>query len=100
MSITILHQEDTNTIVVAGRIDTLTANQLEAQLLPAITEGSANITIDCSDVDYISSTGLRVFILADKKANQLNGTVTIKGLDDFLKDIFEISGLTDFFTFA
>ena len=100
MSIDISHQEDSNTVVVSGRIDTLTANQLEEQLLPAITEDSATITIDCSAVDYISSTGLRVFILADKKATQMNGSVTIKGLDDFLKDIFDVSGLTDFFNFV
>ena len=97
MSIDISHDASSNTIVVTGRIDTLTSNQLEVQLLPAITQDSPSITIDCSAVDYISSTGLRVFILADKKATQMNGSVTIKGLDEFLKDIFDVSGLTDFF---
>ena len=100
MSIDISHDASSNTIVVTGRIDTLTSNQLEDQLLPAITQDSPSITIDCSAVDYISSTGLRVFILADKKATQMNGSVTIKGLDEFLKDIFDVSGLTDFFNFV
>ncbi|MGA0242227.1 MAG: STAS domain-containing protein [Candidatus Marinamargulisbacteria bacterium] len=89
----------TNTITVSGRIDTLTAPEFESKLLPRITKTSPKITIACHHVDYISSTGLRVFILAKQKCRLFNGAVVITGLDDFLKDIFDVSGLTELFEF-
>ena len=100
MNITIEKTNDEYTIFVEGRIDTLTAASFEDACLPLITDTTPDIIIDCSNVNYISSTGLRVFILADKKASLFNGAVTIKGLSDFLKNIFDISGLTSFFKFV
>ena len=91
---------NTNTMTVSGRIDTLTAPDFETKLLPLITKTSPKIIIDCHRVDYISSTGLRVFILAKQKCRSFNGTVVITGLDDFLKDVFDVSGLTELFEFA
>lgn len=87
-------------IHISGRIDTLNAGQLEAELLPLITQSCPSITINCENVDYISSTGLRVFILANKKTQSFNESVTITGLSNFLKEVFDVSGLTDLFTFV
>ena len=100
MNITIEKGQSEHTIFIEGRIDTLTAPAFEEACLPLITETSANITIECKEVDYISSTGLRVFILANKKSTKFNGIVTIKNLNSFLKNIFDVSGLTVFFNFA
>ena len=100
MNITINKDANTHVIQVEGRIDTLTSSQLEAECIPLICDESPNLTFDCTKVDYISSTGLRVFIMADKKSQSFNGTVTINGLSEFLKDIFDISGLTDLFVFT
>jgi len=100
MNITINKTDTEYTVIVDGRIDTLTSSSLEEACLPLITETTPNIIIDCTKVSYISSTGLRVFILADKKSATFNGEVTIKGLSDFLKNIFDISGLTGFFKFV
>ena len=100
MNITIEKTSNEYTLFIEGRIDTLTSSSLEDACLPLITETTPNITIDCTKVNYISSTGLRVFILADKKSATYNGEVTIKGLNDFLKNIFDISGLTGFFKFV
>lgn len=100
MNITIKPSDDTTIILIDGRIDTLTATEFETACLPLITAASPNITIDCNKVDYISSTGLRVFILADKKCVAYNGQVTIANLTPFLKNIFDISGLTYFFNFV
>jgi len=100
MNIRIENTHPTPIVHISGRIDTLTAGQLEEQLLPLITESCPSIILNCENVDYISSTGLRVFILADKKTHACNGTISIAGLSDFLKEVFDVSGLTDLFTFV
>ena len=99
MSIQITSGASPQDVLITGRIDTLTAGEFEEQVLPLITPETPSITLNSSGVDYISSSGLRVFILADKKSQEYNGTITIVGLNDFLKDIFDVSGLTGFFTF-
>jgi len=100
MNILIEDTHPTPTVHISGRIDTLTAGDLEEQLLPLITETCPSIILNCENVDYISSTGLRVFILADKKTQSFNGITTIAGLNEFLKEVFDVSGLTDLFTFV
>ena len=99
MNISIQKSNATSIVTIDGRIDTLTADSFESQTIPLITEESPNIILNCTSVDYISSTGLRVFIICDKQAVKYNGTVTIRGLQPFLKEIFDVSGLTDLFTF-
>ena len=100
MSIRIELKNEKNTITLSGRIDGQTCKEFQDNLMPFITEGEPSIKIDCKKVDYISSSGLRVFILADKKAHRLNGAITIANLNDFCKDVFEISGLTHLFNFV
>ena len=100
MNVSIESENTKNIISVSGRIDTLTAGELEEKILPLISETHPSIQLNCEAVDYISSSGLRVFILADKKSQQFNGTVTIVGLSDFLKEIFDVSGLTHLFEFV
>ena len=100
MSIQIELKSEKNTIALAGRIDGRTWEEFQENLMPFITESEPSIKIDCKKIDYISSSGLRVFILADKKAHKLNGTITIAHLNDFCKDVFEISGLTHLFNFV
>ncbi len=97
LDITVKNQ---NQLILNGRIDTLTCQYFEDTLLPLISEEVNHLTLDCTKVNYISSTGLRVFILADKKVQSFNGEITIIGLDDFLKNIFDISGLTALFNFV
>ena len=100
MNITLDTQNATTIAAITGRIDALTAGELEETILPLISDTHPSITLNCTHVDYISSSGLRVFILADKKSQQLNGRVTIEGLNDFLKEIFDVSGLTHLFEFV
>ena len=98
MNITI--ETNNHTIAsIEGRIDTLTAPELETKILPLITEQNATLEFDCTKVDYISSSGLRVFLLADKAAQKNGGIIILSNLNDYLKEIFDISGLTDLFEF-
>ena len=86
-------------VVVAaatGRIDFAGAQALEAALAPALEPGSAirGVVVDLSRVDYISSVGLRVLMLAAKQSKSQGGAIAVVALQPVVKEIFEISKFT------
>ncbi len=90
-------QEGTSlTVALGGRLDTTTAPQLEQELeLVGITD----LTLDMNDLDYISSAGLRVILKAQKQMDT-QGTMKLTRVNDIVKEIFEVTGFSDFITFA
>ena len=81
---------------VSGRMDTNTAPDVEA----AIKESIDNVTelvIDFSDLDYISSAGLRVLLSAQKIMNE-KGTMVLTGVSEPIMEIFEVTGFSDILT--
>lgn len=83
-------------ITAEGRIDTKTAPELESVLNESL-DGISDLTIDLAKVDYISSAGLRVLLMAQKQMNH-QGTMSVINANDDLMEIFEITGFTDIFT--
>ena len=77
-------------IALEGRLDTMTAPQLEAALKEALP-GVDALTFDLSKLDYISSAGLRVLLSAQKTMNQ-QGTMRVIHVNDLIMDIFETTG--------
>lgn len=94
-----IERKDHTIATVTGRIDTLTANELEHKVLPLITEGKPTLEINCVGVNYISSSGLRVFLIANKATKAIGGSVIITGLGQELRTLFEVTGLTELFEF-
>ena len=87
-----------NELVVAlkGRLDTLTAPQLEEEL-NAATEGVDSLVFDFSELEYISSAGLRVLLSAQKTMNG-KGSMTVKNVSDEIREIFDVTGFSDILT--
>ena len=81
------------TAVVEGRLDTLTAPALEAELLPALN-GIEALVIDFKGLTYISSAGIRVLMQAAQSMEDQNGTFRIINANSDVKSIFTITGLT------
>lgn len=81
-----------------GRLDANTSGELESVLIPMIDEGEKKIILDFSALDYISSAGLRLLLLAAKKLRNNKGEIILCSMKDFIKEIFEISGFTPIFT--
>lgn len=87
-------------VVVAapvGRIDHASAEHFQrslAPLLDACVEGRGRIVLDLSGVDYISSVGLRVLMLAAKQVKAQHGEMVIAGMQPVVREIFEISRFT------
>ena len=80
-------------IALEGRLDTMTAPELEAELGKSL-EGADSLTLDFSKLEYISSAGLRVLLSAQKIMNK-QGKMTIKNVCPEIMDIFDVTGFVD-----
>ena len=80
-------------VALAGRLDTMTAPELEKEL-NAQLDGAEKLVFDFSNVEYISSAGLRVLLSAHKKMSAKGG-MTIKNINEIVSEVFEVTGLTD-----
>ena len=86
--------EGTNLEVkLTGRLDTVTAPQLEGAIKESI-EGVTDLSFDFSELEYISSAGLRVLLAAQKIRNK-QGTLAVRNVSDEVNEIFEVTGFTD-----
>ncbi len=84
------------TIKVSGRLDTTTSPQLEAELKQSI--GSiTKLVFDLSELEYLSSAGLRVLLSAHKTMDK-QGEMIVKNVNDAVNEIFEITGFIDILT--
>ncbi|MBR1442956.1 MAG: STAS domain-containing protein, partial [Firmicutes bacterium] len=80
---------DSNTIQISGRIDTTNAKEFEEKLLEAIKDTDGDLSIDASELEYVSSAGLRVFLKV-KKAVKTD--VNVINVTPEVYDIFEVTG--------
>ena len=74
--------------------------QVDEQLMAAIEEGEKAFIIDCRHLDYISSAGLRVLNKAYKKLKKQDGRIVLCYLEDYIREVFEISGFDTFIPIA
>ncbi len=82
-------------VAVNGRLDTNTAPQLQDELK---LEGVTELDFDLSDLEYMSSAGLRVLLSAQKAMMGVGGKMTIRNPNAMVKDVFDITGCSDIFT--
>jgi anti-anti-sigma factor len=90
-------RDDSLVVLISGRVDSIASKELEKQLMPLIDANQTDLVVDCSAIPYISSAGLRLFLMMAKKVGAHNGLIHLCGLQDTMRDVFEISGLTKFF---
>lgn len=90
-------QDTTVNVTVSGRIDTTTAPQLEEALLPEIDDAK-EVVIDFKDLEYISSAGLRLLLMLQKKMNAVKGSFKIMNVNDFVMEVLEMTGFKDILT--
>ena len=84
-------------IEIIGRLDTSNYGELENKLLAALENGEKEIVINCAGLNYVSSSGLRVFLMALKKIKAVEGHFALCSLQDNVREIFEIAGFTTIF---
>ena len=89
-------KKSADTIALIGRLDTVTAPELEAEL-SGILQTADTIKIDMEKLEYISSAGLRV-ILKTQKALEKKGGLKLTNVPESVKEVFDITGFSDFLT--
>ena len=83
-------------IALSGWLDTTTAPQLDDELKSALN-GIEKLSFDFSDLEYISSAGLRVLLSAQKVMNK-QGSMVVKNVSEEINEIFEVTGFVDILT--
>ena len=83
-------------IALEGRLDTMTAPELEAELSKSLADAE-DLTLDFSGLEYISSAGLRVLLTAHK-AMMGKGGMKIVHVNDVVQEVFEVTGFSDILT--
>jgi anti-sigma B factor antagonist len=82
-----------------GRLDTAAAPQTERDVQPLNECAGHDIILDCTKLEYISSSGLRIFLAILKNSKPKGSKVFIRGLNDDLRQVFAMTGFTNLFEF-
>ena len=83
-------------IALEGRLDTMTAPELEAELNASLKDAES-LTLDFSKLDYISSAGLRVLLSAHKAMSGKSG-MKVTNVNEIVREVFEVTGFADILT--
>lgn len=97
MEINSVKVNDVDIFEISGRIDANNSKDLENFLIEKIENGSTKIIADLKELEYISSAGLRVFLLVVKKIGK-TGFVYLSTLQPQVYQIFDISGFNNIFS--
>lgn len=96
MNITKTIQGTKLTLALTGRLDTTTAPQLEAEVKGSLA-GVTELVLDFSQLEYLSSAGLRIILAAQKVMNK-QGKMVICQVNETIMEVFEVTGFRDILT--
>lgn len=85
-------EENTLVLIPAGRIDSGNARAFESIVTERISAGDHRVIVDFSRLDFISSSGLRVLLIAAKTLKVHKGAIALCSMKDHIKEVFQISG--------
>ncbi len=97
MEIKISQKENLLTMSIDGRVDTVTAKDFEVEIQKVLESGANEVVVECEKMSYVSSSGLRGFLILQKGITQKGGKLTLKGLSDPIKEVFKITGFAAIF---
>lgn len=100
MEATIQEIEGKYVATLKGELDTAAAIEAEEVLKPLYKSDGRDIIIDCTDLEYIASSGLRILISILKSAKTNGSKVIIKNLNDDIKNVFKLTGFINLFEFV
>ncbi len=83
---------DVTVLAPGGRIDSVTCKAFEEQVMARINGGTTRLLVDFGNLDYISSAGLRVLLMAAKRLKAAKGRFAICAMKDHIREVFEVSG--------
>lgn len=82
---------------IAGRMDTPAAIKAQTEMAPLMDNADKEIVLNCKDLEYISSSGLRLFLALRKETGAQGGKVIIENINDEIKKVFMMTGFFNLF---
>ncbi|MGL5980678.1 MAG: STAS domain-containing protein [Phocaeicola sp.] len=100
MNITIKEAGSKTIIELDGRIDTTNAKEFEKAVVDVLSSDKLELEVDCEKLTYISSSGLRIFLVLQKNTNTKKGQLVLKSLNANILEVFRMTGFASIFTIA
>ncbi len=97
MNITKEKSDGFSILNINGRIDTVHSAALEKEVKELFDSGESNVILNCKGINYISSSGLRVFLIAQKRTLSVKGKLYLCDMQPAIQEIFRISGFWNLF---
>ncbi|MCQ2171530.1 MAG: STAS domain-containing protein [Bacteroidales bacterium] len=82
-------------VILTGRLDTTNADQFQKDIEILMEGENPDITLDCKDMEYTSSQGLRMFLMLQKSVNARGGKLVMKDMKPQVKEVFDITGFSN-----
>ncbi len=82
-----------------GELDTAAAIEVEKQLQPLFDSEGHDIVIDCTELEYIASSGLRILLSILKKAKANGSQLVLKNVNEDIQEVFRLTGFNSIFEF-
>ncbi len=97
MNLAVSREKNVTVIAMQGKLDSFSSKVFEEQLLALIAEGHTNLILDCTQLEYVSSAGLRVFYLAANRLQALGGKMVFCAVNENIQRVFDIVDLSSDF---
>ncbi|MCL2029289.1 MAG: STAS domain-containing protein [Deltaproteobacteria bacterium] len=91
MDIAVSIEKEYSLVRLSGRLDATQAAKLTEALQKALREGPPSLVLDCTDLSYVASMGLRCFLLAQKGTQEAGGNLVFFGLNDNVRSVFSMT---------
>ena len=99
MNVTIQEKDGNVVAILEGSLDTAASVETEKAMSPLKDVEGKDIILDCTELEYISSAGLRIFLIILQSVQEKGGHVYIKGITDSVRSIFAVTGFHNLFEF-
>ena len=97
MEVNITKKDKITNVEFIGRLDTPASSEVSAAIEPILEDAAGTIVLDCTQMSYISSSGLRIFLTVRKAAASKGGKVIVKGINSDIRNVFMMTGFLNLF---
>lgn len=98
MDVQIIEQNNETIVVIEGRVDTVTASDLELKVSPIWSMPAITLVFDCDKLEYLSSSGLRLILTAHKQITAKNGKFLLRNLTSEVRSVLDMTGFSRILT--
>lgn len=96
MEVKIVKEDKVTTASLIGRLDTMAAQEIAPQM-DELKNADGTLVLDCSELSYISSSGLRIFLTLRKAAAEKGGKVIVRNISNDIRSVFMMTGFLNLF---